>query len=587
MAIRMAARLFASLFVLMLFGCGGGGGGGGGGGSGGITVLSLSGSAVSVRAREDQPTPIDSSIRIVIRNLPDDGVFVEMEFSENGISSADFFQISDSEAILELKFKAPSDLAPGAYVDQVRVRACDDENCRSLVSGSPVSLQVSYTVEPATTMTLDRSSVLVGTIFGGQTPTVESVHISLDTVPADGVFVSISLRDASEVPSIESAELVELSPTERRVDIRWKDPDELGVSAQFAQILVEACYDSPCTSRVIDGSQTIFTRYRVSQFPIAATRTFDLGARDMVFDPVSGLIYMVLPSTAPAHPDTLSAFDPVAGVITASVPAGSEPKLVAVSDDGSKVYVGLSGSNQVKRFSAPDLTRDLRITLPQTGMPHLVGADQLAVAPGAARTVAVSDEGQIAIYDDATRRTGPLGPSPANTVEWGETDRILYSSDNQDTGFNFWVVDVGPLGAQKTAGYSGLLGGFSPRIHYAGGLIYSDLGAVIDPAAGSVVGTLFPQGGPVDDFRRLALDADARFAFMVVANSSDLGYVRRIEVFDMDTYAAVRTFEIEITDSQAYPERLLRWGDNKMAMLTSKGQVVIFQDPRITGTTAR
>lgn len=579
MNIRMAVSALGTLLVSMLIACGGGSGGGQ---QSRNAVLSLSDSTLTVAAREDQSAPSDRSVVISLRNLPDDGLFVELEFSDNGISSADFFQSSESAASMELLFKTPSTLGRGSYTDQVRVTACYDESCNERVSGSPALLQVTYIVEPVTTMTLDRSTVFTGATVGGQPPPLESIRVSFDVVPPRGVFASLEVEEFSSTASIESAELVELSPTERRIDIRWKDPDELGESDKGARISVDACYDNPCTDPVVNGKQSFNTVYRVSRLPISSARRFDLGARDMVFDPVAGLIYLALPSTAPAHPGTLAAFDPIQGQITASVTAGGEPRLVAVSDDGSLAYVGLSGVDQIRRFSAPALTPDLSINLPPlTGPPDRRGPEQIAVAPGAPRTLAVSDEGAVTIYDDATLRNGASGPRPANTVVWGATDHILYSSNNENTSFDFWVLDVGPLGVQTRAGYSGLLNGFSPRIHHADGLVYSELGAAIDPVAGRVAGTFLPPTIATESFRRLALDPPARLAFIARRNSPDPAYVRRIEVFDLDSYASLRTFEL--LDVQGDPRRLLRWGNDGMALLTTTGQLVLFQGALVSG----
>jgi hypothetical protein len=117
---------------------------------------------------------------------------------------------------------------------------------------------------------------------------------------------------------------------------------------------------------------------------------------DIVWDPRRGLIYLAIGSGGPVNPNTVLAFDPVAGTITKAVFAGSEPWRLAISDDGQYLYVGLAGADAIQRLILPQLALDVKITSDIDAMGPAVNggeplfAEQIAVAPGQPRTIGVA-----------------------------------------------------------------------------------------------------------------------------------------------------------------------------------------------------
>ena len=86
--------------------------------------------------------------------------------------------------------------------------------------------------------------------------------------------------------------------------------------------------------------------------------------------------------------------------------AGSEPGILALSDDSHFLYAGIDGASRVQRFTLPDLGRDINYSLGNGGF--IIGANfakDLQVAPGAPNTTAVTtQQGTVTIFDDATPR---------------------------------------------------------------------------------------------------------------------------------------------------------------------------------------
>src|SRR5208282_1567956 len=132
--------------------------------------------------------------------------------------------------------------------------------------------------------------------------------------------------------------------------------------------------------------------------------------------------YLSAPSLASANGNTVAALNPVSGTIQSSQFAGSEPDVLAISDDNQFLYASLDGSSSVRRFILPGLQPDISYSLgadPHYG-PYF--AMDLQAAPGLPHTSAVSRGqyavspvalGGMAIYDDAIERpeiADTLGP---------------------------------------------------------------------------------------------------------------------------------------------------------------------------------
>jgi len=64
------------------------------------------------------------------------------------------------------------------------------------------------------------------------------------------------------------------------------------------------------------------------------------GAGDLAYEPHSGLIYLAVSAPGVANTNCVAALDPQAGSLAMGVFAGSKPSTLAVSDDGSLLYVG-------------------------------------------------------------------------------------------------------------------------------------------------------------------------------------------------------------------------------------------------------
>ncbi len=111
-------------------------------------------------------------------------------------------------------------------------------------------------------------------------------------------------------------------------------------------------------------------------------------AQRLLYDPARQVIYASVPSDATTNPNTISVLDVNSLAITSAQSAGTNPNVLAMSDDGQFLYAGISGS--VQRFTLPALTPGISYPLGSDflGAPHV--ALDLQVAPGEPHTTAVT-----------------------------------------------------------------------------------------------------------------------------------------------------------------------------------------------------
>jgi hypothetical protein len=136
-----------------------------------------------------------------------------------------------------------------------------------------------------------------------------------------------------------------------------------------------------------------------------------IALRELVWDPQHSLFYGVTKPTSLIAPNSLVSIDP-STLATRVAALGAEPACIAVSADGTYLYVGFRSNGSIRRFLANGLTQNLAITV---GTATSVVA-QIAVSPQSSRTIAVrasalgsaTDNAGVVIVDDAASRPGSL-----------------------------------------------------------------------------------------------------------------------------------------------------------------------------------
>ena len=293
-----------------------------------------------------------------------------------------------------------------------------------------------------------------------------------------------------------------------------------------------------------------------------AVSAINQAANDLIFDPLHHVILLSVPSTAAAHGNTISALDPASETIISSQFAGSEPGILALSDNSQFLYAGLNGAAKVQRFTLPDLGTDISYPLGNGGFgigPN--SAQDLQVAPGAPHTTAVAtQQGIVTIFDDATPRASDAA-NGSRSIQWGTDATSLFGAGG--TFDDLFTFSVTPAGLTQTNNFLVDIGG---KIHFDRGnhLLWGENGHVVDPIAGSPVAILSAAGPTVTD-------SSLNLAF-VLTQPGGLSSVT-LTAFDMAHFTAVGSIIIPNVNGTA--KRLIRWGQNGLAFNADNGKVFL------------
>jgi YVTN family beta-propeller protein len=285
-----------------------------------------------------------------------------------------------------------------------------------------------------------------------------------------------------------------------------------------------------------------------------------LPARDVVYDPRTGRLYASLDSAAGARAGTVVAIDPATGAVTGSVPVGASPGRLALSDDGTALWVAVDGTGQVVRLALPGLTPGTSFS------PGPERVTQMEVMPGHPGTVVLQQEGccgtagDIAVlYDNGVRRPRTAPGPYVHSIAFGEDGDVVYAADAQTTlwAFHTYRVAADGLSETKLTEREPLAG--SQRMVYAAGRVYGLFGQVADAQRHELLGTF----ANVFTASSMAVDAGVGRVYFF-----DSAAGNALRVFDGNTLALLGTFSVPGASRLPGnpPERLLRWGTDGLVL---------------------
>jgi hypothetical protein len=310
---------------------------------------------------------------------------------------------------------------------------------------------------------------------------------------------------------------------------------------------------------------------------------------DIVWDHVNQVIYVSVPGSAGTLANQVCALNPATATILKCHDVGSEPNVLAISDDSHFLYVGEDGTGSVQRFILPNLTPDISYSI---GGDPFLGAYfvlDMQVAPGLPHTVAITKgtntdpqaTGGITIYDDSTPRpTSAPGWGTGNaydSLQWGPNATTLYAACSEISTLDFFTLDVNSSGVVLNEDYQGVF--WNPgRIHYdrGSGLIYSDDGFhAIVPSTGLPAG-IFEVGGGWP----MAPDSTLKHNF-ILDQYIWQGYANyTISVFDMAHYVTIRRIPFStVQGGIGRLGRFIRWGPNGLAVNDTQGNIYLISGP--------
>ena len=309
-------------------------------------------------------------------------------------------------------------------------------------------------------------------------------------------------------------------------------------------------------------------------------RQLTVAAAGLAVDPVRDNLLFTSGTTAAAgFVNTLVTVDPRTGSLTASPFIGSDPRTLAITDDGAYAYVGLWTAGQVVQYNLATKSVVRSFSLTGSGYPWNTSSyspSDIETVPGLPDSVLVSQDDNASTYNALMNyRNGVLIGTPASYHSIARSSRagVVYGLDNTNTGFDFGQVTVTASGATFQAATAKPFQSFIATIQADGDLVVGSDGVVVDGA------TLLSRGKLVlpTSVSSWAVEADASVNRIYAADINQGLYV-------FDSISLRQVSRITLPASTSTISEIKRWGTNGVALRLASGAVMILTHPDIAPT---
>jgi hypothetical protein len=502
---------------------------------------------------------------------------------------------SGTLSIHGITFANPSLLGAGVYQDAITLKVCSDAACTQQISGSPLTIPVTYTVTgaptPITQVTLSPNDLIEAPGSQATSPT-GSITINAAGAPLTGVYVSEGASAAGLVTQATLSSNVADGPT-GEVIFSLKPPVAVGAGFHFDTFPINVCYDVACTKPLQGNPWTANVTYIID--PVAGQdyteQSIGIDVGGLAWDSATARLYAIIPGYSPLDPNTLASIDPstatIENAVTLDGGAGQiEPGTLSVSDDGQYLFVAIADglAEHVDRLRASDLSLDLSFSVQGYEI------ETLQPAPGEPHSLAILTNGpasKLVIYDDAVPRTDALTTDSSGTIgsfTWGSDASTLYAS--------VWEAGIGGAVDVLTATPSGLqiaqsignLPTATPAfagMHLVNGILYFESGVTVDPSTSAVSTPFTSDPSTVPS---AAFDGGLNRAFFVNTDQP-IGSTTSMTTIETYNLSGGQPLWLVRFPAQNPATQLTRWGSNGLAFFDNAGgtqSLMLISGPLIT-----
>ena len=330
--------------------------------------------------------------------------------------------------------------------------------------------------------------------------------------------------------------------------------------------------------------------------PQPFTTYLALSVNDIVFNSVDGLIYASIPGSAgEGLGNTIAGIDPASGIILKTIFVGSEPTRLALSSDGTQLFVGLNGAGAVRQVNLTTATAGMQFSL--GGGPGIYNAPYtaqgLAAVPGQPNSVAVyGNNGVVTIFDSGVARTKTSSGlniyfnQNSGALAFGSSASTLYLSAYTTSSYLYKIsVDsTGITGATQLSATA------SSPIQYDNGRLYVSNGTVVDATTGNQIGQFSVSNSgsstPTADQGPVVSDSTLGLAWIVPSNASGTAQILAFNETTFNPAGSLSVTGIGNNAGGAYntsPADLIRWGQDGLAFHTP-GQLYVLHGPIVKDT---
>jgi hypothetical protein len=337
-------------------------------------------------------------------------------------------------------------------------------------------------------------------------------------------------------------------------------------------------------------------------------RSVPLTPAGLIYDPVSQRLYASIPANAAANPNTIISIDPLTGNTGTPIPVGNDPKQLALSQDGTYLFVAANGDHTIQRINLNTLAIEKTFPLPNPcGNLTCLTVGDLKVVPGTSQSVVVALQPQagVALYN----ANGLLNWLPDTFPNYTTVDSfafagnppLVYSlpevSDPYPTGtfFGTFTVDSSGIHQATLAPVNSVNQNPGGLVASDGTLLFTSSGQVWNPANQTFIGSYSPSSSPGSFVAYTVVpdDAEGRTFFLNPFGLYDQQGAVSIDAYDQVSFqnvGSVPFFSASVPSTNVLG--LTRWGSNGLAFAVgnftpalNSNQVIIFQSS-IAGSAA-
>jgi trimeric autotransporter adhesin len=316
---------------------------------------------------------------------------------------------------------------------------------------------------------------------------------------------------------------------------------------------------------------------------------------DMAYNPADGLLYVSVPaSSVGVGGNSIIAMDPTTGNIVRQIWVGSNPNKLAISTDGSQIFVGLDGAAAVAQV---DLSKGKVVNQFSLGGGEGVynppyTAEYLAAVPGLPNSVAVAVAGSfsggagVTIFDSGVARAKSSSGVSYGPLSFGSPASTLYMANSSNSQSAIEQLSVDATGISAAVGVGSNLSSAVTDMQYDNGRLYLNTGGVLSASNGGLFGSFY---STATDVASGPIVSDSTLGRAFIAETS-FSYANSLLVFDESTFNQVGSIPVNGVGVVGYSttfRKLVRWGQNGLAVNTYRtsfadtSQIFIFQSPLV------
>lgn len=277
--------------------------------------------------------------------------------------------------------------------------------------------------------------------------------------------------------------------------------------------------------------------------------------KDAVFNPANNKVYATVHADAGVEGNSLMIIDPETGIIEQRLWLGSSPGELALSADGSRLYVALEYEFSIMALDPATLEIIDRFPINQTESGGLIKPVRLTVSPTNPLSVVVSGEGLFANFVDGVRLPNDTGRfyDGYEDLHFSSDGSMLYGIRGQFDSVDVYSVDGSGVQFVTES---------TQEIRYTGADMQGDY---LLSGNGNVIqlSTLTEKGvldNSIDSYEGGVVDIDSN-RFYTLKN-------RIVTEYDGQTLTSLRAMELPLfIEDEGSVEKMFNIGENKLGVL--------------------